>query len=146
MHKEYKTNGIGTEVLKGISLNVGEGEFLCIVGRSGSGKSTLLNVLSTLLTPDSGSILFRGKEITRLPNAELDAVRRTDFSIIFQFHHLLPYLTSLENVLLPFMNSIKRVDKSMQQAAERCLERVGLEGKGQKIPGHLFTGSFYSFR
>jgi ABC-type lipoprotein export system ATPase subunit len=138
--KRYVADGVDTPVLKGVSLSVGQGDFLSIVGRSGSGKTTLLHVLSTLMAPDSGIVTYRGDEITILPERLLNRLRRTDFAVIFQFHHLLPYLTALENTLLPFMTSLAPVSKEKIQRAEECLNRVGLSGKYNSLPGQLSGG------
>jgi putative ABC transport system ATP-binding protein len=111
-----------------------------IVGRSGSGKTTFLNILSTLLAPDSGQLLYRGEDITHASRARLNELRRRDFAVIFQFHHLLPYLTARENVLLPYMQGLGPVTAEVRKRADACLDRVGLSGKGGKLPGHLSGG------
>jgi len=138
--KTFAADGMENAVLRGVSLEIGKGEFVCIVGRSGSGKSTLLNTLSTLLHPDSGSIYFRGEEITNLGEARLNSLRHREFSMVFQFHHLMPYLTVLENVLLPYMNSLKSVTQEQSLRAKDCLKRVGLEEKLKSLPGRLSGG------
>ena len=138
--KTYTADGMENPVLRGVTLEIREGEFVCIVGRSGSGKSTLLNTLSTLLHPDSGGLFFRGQEITNLGEAKLNALRQREFSMVFQFHHLMPYLTVLENVLLPYMNSLKSVTRDQSRRAKDCLKRVGLEGKLKALPGRLSGG------
>jgi putative ABC transport system ATP-binding protein len=97
-------------------------------------------VLSTLLKPDRGTITFEGQDITNLPENRLNRLRHKDFSMIFQFHHLMAYLTAVENVLLPYMNSLKPVAKDMVQRARECLDRVGLEGKYTRLPGQLSGG------
>ena len=138
--KRYVADGLETPVLKEVSLAVDQGEFLSIVGRSGSGKTTLLHVLSTLMAPDSGVVTYREDEITQLSERSLNRLRRTDFAVIFQFHHLLPYLTALENTLLPFMTSLAPVGKEKIQRAKECLNRVGLSGKHNSLPGQLSGG------
>ena len=90
-------------MLRGLSMSVRQGEFLAIVGQSGSGKSTLLHLLGTLDAPDQGEIHFDGQRIDNLPSARRDALRNRQFGMIFQFYHLLPELTTLENVLAPLM-------------------------------------------
>uniref|UniRef100_A0A7C4AGV5 Cell division ATP-binding protein FtsE n=1 Tax=Fundidesulfovibrio putealis TaxID=270496 RepID=A0A7C4AGV5_9BACT len=129
-----------TRVLDDVSVDIAQGEFACVVGRSGSGKSTLLNVLSTLLRPDRGSVRYQGRDITALKEGALNALRHKDFSIVFQLHHLLPYLTARENVLLPFMNSLTPVTQEQRGKAMHCLERVGLTGKEDRLPGKLSGG------
>jgi putative ABC transport system ATP-binding protein len=123
-----------------LDLSIEEGEFVAILGRSGSGKSTLLHLLSSLLRPDSGKILYRGRDICALPETERTALRRGDFAVVFQQHHLLPYLSALENVLLPFMNGIAPVRPPEIEAAKNMLRRVGLEEKEKARPGKLSGG------
>lgn len=138
--KNFVSNGNVVSVLKEVSVDIGEGEFVSIVGRSGSGKTTLLNVLSTLVKPDGGELHFRDYCLTTSSEHRLNKLRQTDFAVIFQFHHLLPYLTVLENTLLPFMGSLKPVNKANMQKAERCLDRVGLVDKMDRLPGSLSGG------
>ncbi|MBF0512792.1 MAG: ABC transporter ATP-binding protein [Desulfovibrionaceae bacterium] len=139
--KTYAGGGNGgAPALRGVSFDVREGDFLCVTGRSGSGKSTLLHVVSTLLRPDSGQILYRGEDVTRLPEPELNRLRLGDFSMIFQMHHLLAYLTALENTLLPFMSRLTPVKDAELAAARLCLDKVGLAGKHDRLPGSLSGG------
>ena len=129
-----------TPILCGVSLDIADGEFACIVGRSGSGKSTLLNVLSTLLKPDQGQVVYQGNVVSAMSEGQINGLRHKDFSIIFQLHHLLPYLTALENVMLPYMNSLKPVSEEIRLKARKCLDRVGLTGKEDRLPGKLSGG------
>lgn len=138
--KNYHTDGTIVPVLKDISIDISEGEFVSIVGRSGSGKTTLLNVLSTLVRPDSGELRYQDENLALFPEKRLNRLRQSDFAVIFQFHHLLPYLSVLENTLLPFMNSFKPVSKQREQEARACLERVGLADKADRLPGNLSGG------
>lgn len=140
INKIFKSEGAETRVLNNISLDIPEGEFLSIVGRSGSGKTTLLNVLSTLVRPDNGELLYHGDDLTTIPETGLNRLRHTDFSVIFQFHHLVPYLTALENTLLPFMRSLKPASTDLVERAKNCLERVGLSDKENRLPGSLSGG------
>src|SRR6266852_3504841 len=105
LHKTYRKNKIEVPVLCGLNLEVFRGEFLSIVGNSGSGKSTLLHLLGTLDKPDKGRITFDGDRIDNLPAERRDRMRNEVFGFIFQFYHLLPELTALENVLVPMMIS-----------------------------------------
>ena len=138
--KTFQSEGSTTLALREVNLTLQAGEFVSIVGRSGSGKTTFLNVLSTLLAPNSGQILYQGEDVTGFSAQRLNELRNRDFAVVFQFHYLLPYLTARENVLLPFMNGLGAVGREEVKRAEQCLERVGLGGKGEKLPGHLSGG------
>lgn len=140
IHKHFITDGLHVPVLNDVSVDIRAGEFVSIVGRSGSGKTTLLNVLSTLVRPDSGELRYGEDDLSRLPEKQLNRLRQSDFSVIFQFHHLLPYLTVLENTLLPFMQSVRPVGKDSVAKARQCLERVGLADKAERLPGNLSGG------
>lgn len=138
--KTVGTPGATQDILKNVSIDVQEGEFLAITGRSGSGKTTLLHILSTLAKPDAGSLIYGENDLCLLDEKELNNIRKNDFSVIFQFHHLFPYLTALENCLLPFMNSFQSVSSEVVDRAKECLVRVGLEGKERSLPGKLSGG------
>ncbi|WP_022662952.1 ABC transporter ATP-binding protein [Paucidesulfovibrio longus] len=129
-----------TPALRSVNLHIEEGEFVSVVGRSGSGKSTLLAVCSTLLAPDSGQLIYKGQNVSELDADGLNQLRHTDFSVIFQFHHLMPYLTAEENTLLPFMNAYRSISAAATAKARECLRRVGLDGKGDRLPGELSGG------
>ena len=136
--KDY--GGKDAPALAGIDLHVAPGEFVTLTGRSGSGKTTLLHVLSTLAKPDGGTLEYQGRDLTALRERRLDELRHGDFAVIFQFHHLLPYLTAMENTLLPFMNRLGGVGSNERELARACLERVGLCGKEGRLPGALSGG------
>ena len=140
INKSFHSNGSTNQVLNDISLDIKEGEFLSIVGRSGSGKTTLLNVLSTLVRPDQGKLLYHSDDLTQISDSKLNRLRQADFSIIFQFHHLLPYLTVLENTLLPFMGSLRPASKKLNEKARNSLKRVGLEKLEHRLPNNLSGG------
>ncbi len=140
INKYFSLNGNQVQVLNDVSLDIEEGEFLSIVGRSGSGKTTLLNVLSTLVHPDEGKLLYNGCDLSRENATQLNALRKSDFAVIFQFHHLLPYLSVLQNTLLPFMGSVKPISKDIVKKAESCLERMGLGDKKNRLPNNLSGG------
>jgi putative ABC transport system ATP-binding protein len=123
-----------------LDLHVDEGEFLSITGRSGSGKSTLLHILSSLIRPDSGEVLFRGRDICSAPENVRNRLRGAEFAVVFQQHYLLPYLSALENVLLPFMDGFSPVRAQQKDAARAVLRRVGLEHKERSRPGELSGG------
>ena len=138
--KTFNGEGAPVRALDNVSLTVDEGEFVSIVGRSGSGKTTLLHILSTLQTPDSGELTYDEADIGQAGGKKLNTIRHKDFAVIFQFHHLLPYLTVLENTLLPFMNALRPVSSSHVKKAKECLERVGLGGKWDRLPSMLSGG------
>src|SRR5947209_13838817 len=131
LHKTYHKNKIEVPVLCGLNLEAYAGEFLSIVGASGSGKSTLLHLLGTLDGPDKGEIHLEGERIDNLPADKREALRNGTFGFIFQFYHLLPELTTLENVLIPGMIACSLWDwfgerKKLRKRGEELLERVGL--------------------
>ncbi len=140
IEKSFPYEDTEVPVLKGVTVHLDEGDYVAIVGRSGSGKTTLLNVLSTLVRPDNGQLTYEGADLSSAAEKELNEIRRADFSVIFQFHHLLPYLSVLENTLLPFMGTLRPVSGHMQQQALDCLERVGLADKARRLPGSLSGG------
>ncbi len=138
--KTFHAGGADAPALRGVSLTVPAGRFIAVVGRSGSGKSTLLHVLSTLSRPDAGSLTWHGLDLARVPESTRDALRRRDFAVIFQQHHLLPYLTALENTLLPFMTGLSPVSAAQRERGRSALARVGLSGKEDRLPGELSGG------
>ena len=140
INKYYTLDGKQIQVLNDVSLDIEEGEFLSIVGRSGSGKTTLLNVLSTLVHPDEGQLFYDQCNLTNESANSLNALRKSDFAVIFQFHHLLPYLSVLQNTLLPFMGSIRPISKEIIERGEACLDRIGLGEKKNRLPNSLSGG------
>lgn len=140
LHKTYSNNGNKTHVLKNVSLDIEQGEFACIIGRSGSGKSTLLNILSTLTDADGGTVTYKGELLGDISEKRLNKLRLNEFSVIFQFHHLFPYLDAIENVLLPFLSRMRPVSAKMKQQAIAALGRVGLNGKEHRLPSQLSGG------
>src|SRR6058998_1880367 len=103
LHKSYRRDKVVVPVLRGLDFEVQPGEFLSVIGASGSGKSTLLHLLGTLDQPDEGEIHLDAQRIDNLPGPARDALRNRTFGLIFQFYHLLPELSALENVLVPAM-------------------------------------------
>ena len=138
----YKSYGSGTakvEVLKGIDLTVEAGDTMALVGPSGAGKSTLLHVMGTIDRPTSGSVLFDGKEIFALSDQPLAAFRNRSIGFVFQFHHLLPEFSALENVMMPLLiGGAKRAQA--EEKARGLLGDVGLSHRVTHRPGELSGG------
>jgi len=126
-------------ILKGVDLEVSKGEIITIVGASGAGKSTLLHILGTLDTPDYGSVILDHIEINKLSSKKLSAFRNEHIGFIFQFHHLLPEFTALENICIPAFIA-KRSKKEAEQRAYELLELLGLTERAQHKPGELSGG------
>jgi lipoprotein-releasing system ATP-binding protein len=128
------------EILHGLSLRVNRGEFIALIGPSGSGKSTLLNVIGLLERMTSGSYRLQGEEVNSLDDAELTLRRRTTLGFVFQFHHLLPAFTALENVTLPALMSEGHVSAQQLARARELLDAVGLAQAMNKRPAELSGG------
>jgi lipoprotein-releasing system ATP-binding protein len=143
--KSYRKGRVEVPVLKGVDFAVREGEFVAIAGQSGSGKSTLLHLLGTLDAPDAGEIHFEGNRIDNLPARGRDVLRNKYFGMIFQFYHLLPELTMLENVLAPIMirfgvwNYFWRRREHVERA-KKLLDMVGLSHRLTHKPRELSGG------
>jgi len=131
-------------ILEGISLEVGNGESLAIVGPSGSGKSTLLHIMGTLDRATSGEITLADRDLNQLNEQELANIRNRQIGFVFQFHYLLPQCTVLENVLVPTLPHARPTNgpgsESPDKRAERLLGRVGLAGRLNHRPGQLSGG------
>ena len=145
VYKSYRKGPLGIPVLQNVDLAVREGEFVAIIGPSGCGKTTLLHLLATLDTPDAGQIHFEGNRIDNLPTAGRDILRNRHFGMIFQFYHLLPELTTLENVLTPAMIgsgllSYMRQRRQHRERATAMLEMVGLAHRLKHKPRELSGG------
>jgi lipoprotein-releasing system ATP-binding protein len=138
--KEYQVSKTERlKVLKGIDTEIFEGEVISIVGPSGAGKSTLLHLIGTLDKPTSGEVIFDGENISKLSSNELAKFRNTRIGFIFQFHHLLPEFTAIENVCIAAMISGKSM-KSVEQRAKELLTEVGLGERLQHKPSELSGG------
>jgi lipoprotein-releasing system ATP-binding protein len=137
--KGYRTAAGYLPVLQGLDLEVARGEMLAITGASGVGKSTLLHVLGTLDRPEGGSVHVRGEDVFRLPEHRLRAFRNRTLGFVFQFHHLLPEFTALENVVMPLF--IARVGQGEANARGRkLLGELGLADRMSHRPGALSGG------
>jgi lipoprotein-releasing system ATP-binding protein len=127
------------KVLKGIDLGIRKGEIIAIMGPSGAGKSTLLHLLGALDRPTSGTITFNDHILTKESDLELAKIRNLEIGFVFQFHHLLPEFTALENVLIPALISGKTPEEATPKAME-LLHRVGLSERVKHQPGELSGG------
>ena len=145
LHKSYRTGSTEVPVLRGVDVKIREGEFVAVVGSSGSGKSTLLHLLGTLDTPDKGEIWIGQQNISALRPLQRDRLRNREIGLIFQFYHLLPELTALENVMLPHMigNGIFSYWKNRatyRKRAVELLEKVGLGHRLNHRPSQMSGG------
>ena len=137
IHKTYRMGEVTVPALRGVSLTIGSGEFLAIMGPSGSGKSTLLHILGLLDIPDSGSYCLNGTEVSRLSEDDLAALRRDAIGFVFQQFNLLPRMSALENAALPLLYSAHRIDLHRSRA---LLDRVGLGQRVDHRPNELSGG------
>ena len=139
LSKTYVNNGRKTEVLKNISFEVCKGDTLAVVGPSGAGKSTLLNMLGTLDRPSSGKVLYKGEDLFSWHQKTLASFRNLKLGFIFQFHHLLPEFSALENTMMPAL--IAGTDKkNAEQKARELLSMMGLEKRFTHKQGELSGG------
>ena len=137
LYKIYKEGDIETVALRGAGLTVVEGQFVAITGRSGAGKSTLMNLIGGLATPSAGKVVIAGTDIAKLSEAERAAFRRQYIGIVYQTDNLIPFLTALENVLLP-MQLLGH--KGSKEDAQRLLAEVGLGERMDHKPDMLSGG------
>jgi lipoprotein-releasing system ATP-binding protein len=137
--KTYQEGALTTEVLRGVSLNVAQGEMLAVVGSSGSGKSTLLHLLGALDTPTSGTVLLEGEDIYKMSATQQCRLRNQKLGFIYQFHHLLPEFSALENTAMPLLIAGMK-GKLAQQKAQEMLDKVGLSHRFSHRPSELSGG------
>jgi len=137
--KTYYDAGRALRILRGVDLTIYEGEILAISGPSGAGKSTLLHLIGTLDRPTSGDIFFRDTAISKLGRHAIDQIRNTQVGFVFQFYHLLPEFTALENVMMPALCKGARRAACRDRATE-LLTKVGLEERMTHKPGQLSGG------
>lgn len=139
IHKSFGTAEARVDVLKGIAIDIDEGETIALVGASGAGKSTLLHILGTLDRPTSGNVLFRGEDVFKAGDQGLAAFRNRTIGFVFQFHHLLPEFTALENVMMPLLIAGRKRGEALVEASS-LLTDVGLGHRLSHRPGELSGG------
>ena len=140
LEKVYQMVDSNLKVLKGVNLSMRQGEMVALVGKSGVGKSTLLHILGTLDSPSAGTVHYNGEDVFGLDDENLARFRNQNVGFIFQFHHLLPEFTALENVMMPKL--IHGTDPNeAEEAAAQLLERVGLKHRLQHRPAELSGGA-----
>lgn len=137
--KRYQEGSVQTDVLRNVSFSVAPGEMMAIVGSSGSGKSTLMHLLGGLDTPTSGDVVFNGKSLNGMSSSAKAELRNRELGFIYQFHHLLPDFTAMENVAMPLL--IGKVSKAEAEAkAMEMLTAVGLDKRAKHRPSELSGG------
>lgn len=139
LRKSYAMGRRTLEVLRGVDLTVGHGEFVALRGASGAGKSTLLHLLGGLDRPDAGEVRFEGELLTRLSAAAITSFRNRHVGFVFQAYHLLPELDALENVILPARMDRRPLEPTVRRARE-LLRRVGLSERTDHLPAELSGG------
>ncbi len=137
--RTYRVGSQDIHALKGVDLSISPGEFIAIVGPSGAGKSTMLHILGTLEQPTSGNIIINGRESSNLTQIERAELRRTEVGFVFQFHHLLPAFTALENVMMPKL-ILGKPETEAAEAAKELLESFGLGERLNNKPAELSGG------
>lgn len=141
LHKIYKNAENRLAVLKGIDLTIQEGDVLAVVGPSGAGKSTLLHILGGLDKPTSGQVIMEGQDLYALSDAARSRIRNTKIGFIFQFYHLLPEFSALENVMVPgLVKGNLKNDEGLRTQALDVLEQVGLSSRAAHKPSQLSGG------
>lgn len=140
IQKQFSDGKSTIEVIQDLSIQVHAGEFVSIVGASGSGKSTLLHILGGLDSPSRGQVWLNGQRFDHLGEAERGYLRNQHLGFVYQFHHLLPEFTALENVAMPLMLRADANYKTVKLQAEKLLDRVGLSHRMSHKPGELSGG------
>jgi lipoprotein-releasing system ATP-binding protein len=139
LHKSFPMGEQTLSVLKGINLTIARGELIAVIGASGAGKSTLLHILGLLDRPTSGTVCFEGRDLFQLSEAAQAEFRNRRIGFVFQFHHLLPEFTALENACMPALIQRRQLE-DVQAEAVAILKDVGLGARLQHKPGELSGG------
>lgn len=134
--KRYQEGQLHTDVLRNVSFAIEPGELMAIVGSSGSGKSTLLHLLGGLDSPTSGEVIYQGRSLNQLSSTAKAELRNRELGFIYQFHHLLPDFTALENVAMPLLIGGSKPAEAQEKAHE-MLAAVGLEKRSKHRPSEL---------
>lgn len=137
--KAYRSGEKMITILDGLDFSAEQGKMIAIKGESGVGKTTLLHIIGSIEKADSGAIIFDGRQINRLNGGKLDEFRNKTVGFIFQFFHLLPEFTALENVMMPLLIAGHTMQESRQKAAE-LLDRVGLKNRAEHLPSKMSGG------
>lgn len=140
LHKIYRTGMVSLHVLKGIDFVIADGEFVAITGPSGAGKSTLLHLLAGLDVPTQGDVLWGGRSLLSMSDRARASLRNHALGFVFQFYHLLPELSALENVMLPGLVNGQWGRRNLKARALECLEQVGLSQRASHKPSQLSGG------
>ena len=141
VRKTYRTGEVDVHAVRGVSIEIGQGEFVALMGSSGSGKSTLMNILGCLDRPTAGRYFLDGEDVSSLSRDELADVRNQKLGFVFQNFNLLARTSALENVELPLLYSdVALTNLQLREKAEQVLAAVGLEGRGDHTPSQLSGG------
>lgn len=139
LYKSFRHNGNVINVLRGIDLQINRGDTLAVMGASGVGKSTLLNIMGTLDPPSEGQVLFKGRDVNKLGESQLCLLRNTEIGFVFQFHHLLPEFSAIENTIMPALISRQGRDEAIARAG-KLLNEMGLGKRLNHRVGELSGG------
>ncbi|MEE9523328.1 MAG: ABC transporter ATP-binding protein [Thermodesulfovibrionales bacterium] len=139
LKKSFRTEAVRLDVLKGIDLRIEKGEFIAITGASGAGKSTLLHILGTIDRPTSGRVLYEEQDVFSLSDDDLSGFRNRQIGFVFQFHHLLPEFSALENIVMPGLIAGKDRDETIRSASD-LLSKLGIYERRLHRPGELSGG------
>jgi len=137
--KVYHNVGVETQVLKGISIDIEEGEYVSIIGRSGAGKSTLMTIMGCLAQPSSGSYVLDGEEVNKLNDRKLSLIRNEKIGFVFQAFHLLAGVSAFDNVMMPLLYC-RQIPDDARERVRDVLAKVGLEHRIHHTPGQLSGG------